>query len=300
MPDTVRLQTPVLLLVFNRPETTRAVFESIRSARPTEYFVAADGPRPDRKGEAERCEAARKIATTVDWDCKLHTLLRQQNLGAGPAVASAVSWFFDQVEAGIILEDDCVPSQSFYKFCEELLAHYQTTESVMHIAGHNFQYGRLRGNASYYFSRWPHSGGWATWRRAWRHYDFALIPEADRHDVWDGQWLLSVEKQKGVAILPNVNLVTNIGYGPDATHTRTPVRAAFLEAHEITFPLRHPKTISIDRQADELTYYANIRNIRDLRLIPLYEAWDYVAFRVKKLFKMLLGVLLGRAGRNVQ
>ncbi len=281
------LQTPILLLIFNRPDTTRVVFESIRSIRPAALYVAADGPRSAFAGDLSKCEEVRRMVTRPDWDCSLHRLFRDENLGAGPAVATAISWFFEQVPQGIVLEDDCVPSRSFYKFCEELLAYYQDEPRVMHISGSNFQYGRKRGRASYYFSRYPHSGAWASWRRAWKHYDFTLIPEADRRHVWDGQWLLSVERAEGMAVLPNVNLVKNIGVGEDATHTRTPQRFAMLPAREITFPLVHPRTMTIDQAADTLTYYANIRNVPSLWAIPLYHAWDYIEFRVRKLLRIL-------------
>lgn len=288
------LRIPVLLLVFNRPATTKAVFESIRSVRPSAYYVAADGPRFGRDGEKAKCAEAREIATNVDWDCDLKTLFRDHNLGAGPAVAQAISWFFDHEAHGIILEDDCVPNPTFYRFCEELLEYYQDNPTVMHISGNNFQYGRRRGAASYYFSRYTHSWGWATWRRAWKRYDFGVIAEADRAHVWDGQWLLAVERAHGMAILPNVNLVTNIGFGADATHTTTMERYAMLPTHEMAFPLVHPRKLAIDRAADTLTYYANFRNVSDLRLIPFYHAWDYAAFRVRKLLKILRNLLQGR------
>ncbi len=287
MPDTRCFETPILLVVFNRPETTRAVFESIRSIRPAALYVAADGPRAEFEGDVARCDEVRQIATRLDWDCSLHTLFRDRNLGAGPAVASAITWFFNQVPQGIVLEDDCIPSRSFYRFCGELLAYYQDNPAIMHISGNNFQYGRKRGTASYYFSRYTHSWGWATWRRAWKHYDFTLIPEADRSHVWDSQWLLSVERAHGMAALPNVNLVQNIGFGEDATHTRTLQRFAMLPAQEISFPLIHPQAMAIDRAADTLTYYANFRNVPSLRLIPLYHAWDYIEFRVRKLLRIL-------------
>ncbi len=245
----------------------------------------------------EICQAARDVATAVDWECSVHTLLRERNLGCGPAVASAISWFFEQVETGIILEDDCVPSQSFYRFCEELLTYYAAAPRIMHISGHNFQYGIRRGDASYYFSSWTHNGGWATWRRAWQHYDFTLVPEQHRHDVWDGQWRLTVDQQHGVAILPNVNLVTNIGYGAGATHTQANARAGFLEAHEIGFPLRHPSRIVVDKKADQFTYYANIRNVPDLRLIPLYRAWDFVVLHILKIAKLILRFLSQEPGK---
>lgn len=290
MADVRTFKTPILLLIFNRPETTKAVFESIRSVRPAEYYVAADGPRTLVEGEAARCIEARRMATAVDWECSVHTLFRSQNLGGGVGVVSAISWFLGQVDEGIILEDDCVASRSFYAFCEVLLACYRHNEIVMHISGHNFQYGRRRGDASYYFSKWTHSGGWATWRRAWQHYDFSLIPAATRKDVWDGQWMLSVEKRHGVAILPNVNLVTNIGYGPGASHTQGLARPGFLPARDINFPLRHPRKIRIDRSADTFTYYANIRNVPSLRLIWGYRILDFLALvpvRVRKLIRKM-------------
>ncbi len=285
--DPESLKTPVLLLVFDRPETTRAVVDTIRAARPSEYFVAADGPRPDRQDDAEKCRAAREIATAVDWPCNVHTLFRDSNLGSGPAVASAITWFFEEVPQGIILEDDCVPSRSFYRFCDELLSYYQENPVVMHISGDNFQYGKKRGNGSYYFSRYTHTWGWATWRRAWKQYDFELAPESERSHVWDGQWLISVEKSHGMAVLPNLNLVTNIGFGENATHTHTLERFAMLPAQEMPFPLKHPDRIEIDRAADIRTYYANFRNVPDLRLIPWYFLVDYVTFRAARLNNLI-------------
>jgi hypothetical protein len=294
MVDAGAFKTPILLLIFNRPETTKAVFESIRSVRPAEYYVAADGPRVELESDAAKCDEARRIATSVDWDCSLQTLLRDRNLGSGAGVASAITWYFDHVPQGIILEDDCVPSFSFYRFCEELLAYYRDNSAIMHISGNNFQYGRKRGPASYYFSRYTHSWGWATWRRAWKHYDFALSPEADRRHIWDGQWLLSVERNHGMSILPNVNLVQNIGFGPDATHTRTMERFAMLSAHEIAFPLQHPQRMAIDRAADNLTYYANFRNVPSLRIIWFYRALDFLALvpiRLRKGIRKLKMIL---------
>lgn len=269
--------TPVLLLVFNRPETTRRMFDTVRFIHPQSLFVSGDGPRPGEESDIGRCLEVQRIATTIDWPCELKTLFRGCHLGGGPAVASAISWFFEQVPEGIVLEDDCVPGQSFYRFCQELLAYYRDVPRIMHISGHNFQYGRKRGGASYYFSSWTHSGGWATWRRAWKHYDFSLIPEGQRQNVWDGQWRLTVERQHGVAVLPNANLVTNIGYGGAATHTRLPTRAAFLAAHEMDFPLRHPDGLKIDRGADLFTYYANIRGVRHLNLIRFHRLADFLA-----------------------
>lgn len=292
------LQTPVLLLVFNRPHTTRVVMDSIRSVRPATLFIAADGPRLERPDDTVKCAQARQIATKVDWDCQVRTLFRDVNLGAGPAVAQAVTWFFEHVSAGIILEDDCVPSASFYRFCQELLRYYDDNPLIMHVSGDNFQYGRRRGTASYYFSHYTHSWGWASWRRAWAHYDFTLIPPSDRPHIWDAQWTLSVERNHGFSIVPNLNMVTNIGFGDDATHTQKLARSAMLPALEMDFPLRHPANIAVDRSADDFTYYANFRNVPSLRLIMVYRAWDYVTFRVRKLVRLALGLVttLAQAG----
>lgn len=286
------LKTPVLFLVFNRPGVTRTVFERIRSARPATLFVAGDGPRPDVAGDDQLCAEARRLATQVDWDCSLQTRFPEKNLGPGPGVSSAITWFFENVEQGIILEDDCAPSGSFFNFCAQLLDYYREQPLIMHISGHNYQYGRRRGKASYYFSRYTHVGGWATWRRAWRQYDITLIPDAERQEIWDAAWMFSVRRSAGVAALPNVNLVSNIGFGPDATHTRSPRRFAFIPEQEMQFPLTHPRQISVDRAADVLTYYANFRNIPDLRLVWLYQVMDFIRLtgpRLGKLYKKIRG-----------
>lgn len=275
---------PVLLLIFNRPELTRQVFVRIREARPTQLFVAADGPRADRPGEAERCADARRVVDEVDWPCTVQRLFRDENLGCKKAVSSAIDWFFSHVDAGIILEDDCVPHPTFFRFCAELLARYRDDERVMVISGNNFQKAGWQTPHSYYFSVFNHIWGWATWRRAWQHYDGSLtewprlrqtswlsglfgsdvaanywrgifdMAHAEKIDSWGYAWTYSCWIQNGLAILPAQNLVTNIGFGPDATHTRNatsetanrPVAAA-------EFPLRHPLVMVRDYVADRYT-----------------------------------------------
>jgi hypothetical protein len=281
-------RTPILLLVFNRPETTSVVLESIRSVGPAQLYVAADGPRSDVAGEQQRCLEARRVATSIDWNCNVHTLYRDDNVGCALAVSSAITWFFEHEEEGIILEDDCVPSRSFYVFCQDLLERYRNNAAIMHVSGDNFQYGRRRGDASYYFSKYPFIWGWASWRRAWKRYEFESASADVRSSTWDAQWVLALEKYRGAAILPNVNLVTNIGFGADATHTKTLERFAQLPAKEIQFPLRHPTEVSIDKAADTFAYYANFRNVPDLRLIPLYQLWDYFYFRAKKIKRWII------------
>jgi hypothetical protein len=254
--------------------------EAIRIARPPRLYVAADGPR-QTPGEAEHCATARKIATQIDWPCELKTLFREQNLGCRLSVSGALDWFFREEEEGIILEDDCVPSQSFFPYCAELLGKYRHDERIMCISGVNFQDGR-RSPYSYYFSRYMHCWGWASWRRAWKLYDrdMHLWPEyrdsgllrgwsggdADfaefwtRHldrtaqgliDTWDHQWLLTCWINNGLTCLPSSNLVTNVGFGGSATHTVDALSPfANVPAGALEFPLSHPRFVSRNVEAD--------------------------------------------------
>jgi len=277
------LKVPVLFLIFNRPGTTQQVFNEIRKAQPSQLFVAADGPRKDRHADYELCKKTREIIQQVDWDCEVFTRFQDENLGCKRAVSSAINWFFSIVEEGIILEDDCIPDQSFFPFCQELLEKYRHDERIMMISGDNFQFGKKRTNYSYYFSKYFHVWGWATWRRAWKHYDIYMKswPEIkqggwlkdilkDNHaekfwenifentyhgkiNTWDYQWIFSCWIQNGISILPNVNLVKNIGFDGNATHTKNKNKQADLPANSIDFPLKNPDFIIIDNDADSRT-----------------------------------------------
>ncbi|MGH7177843.1 MAG: glycosyltransferase family 2 protein [Tepidisphaeraceae bacterium] len=280
MPD---LKTPVAFLIFNRPTQTARVFEQIRAARPQTLLVVADGPR----GEAEeaRCDAARAVLRGVDWKCDLRVNFAEKNLGCRKRVSSGLDWVFDQVDRAIILEDDCLPDPTFFPFCTELLDRYQDNEQIAMIGGVNLQDGQRRTAWSYYFSRITHIWGWATWRRAWKNYDVrmtrwptvrqtnwleALFGDSsvaafyrdnlDRiHsgevDTWDFQWALSVLLNDGLTILPETNLISNIGFGPDATHTRSvDSRDSQVPLDAMKFPLRHPQQIQVCEQADRYTF----------------------------------------------
>lgn len=168
------MRSPVLFIIFNRPETTARVLAAIRQARPPRLYIAADGPRPDREGEEDHCREARNVAMAVDWPCEVKTLFRARNLGCRHAVFSAITWFFKHEPEGIILEDDVVPHPDFFPFCDTLLEHYRDTPEVMQITGNNFQLGVRRGEASYYFSRFGHIWGWASWARAWNLCDLSM------------------------------------------------------------------------------------------------------------------------------
>ena len=276
--------TPVLFLIFNRPDKTQQVFEEIRKAKPRQLFVAADGPRESVAGETGKCQDTRKIIEQVDWDCEVNTLYRDQNLGCGKAVSSAIDWFFEQVEEGIILEDDCLPDQSFFYFCQEMLKKYQDDTRVMHVSGSNFQFGRIRGDGSYYFSKVANVWGWATWRRAWKLYDFdiksypKLLGDNILNDIfytnkmikahartfgnvyhrvwdnWDQQWIYVLYTNYGLSIIPNKNLVANIGFGTEAS------AKYYKNDQYISVPTEEiteivPPTFMVpDREADEYFY----------------------------------------------
>ena len=279
---TTPLDTPILFLVFNRPDLTARVFARIRECRPTRLFVAADGPRPAKEGEAEQCALTRAATENIDWPCDVKRLYREANLGCKVAVSGGISWFFDHVEEGIILEDDCLPDPLFFTFCADLLERYRTTDEVMQIGGTNFQDGRKAGNGSYYFTRYPHIWGWATWRRVWNGYDpeMARWPaerpavmarhltqrarnmisntfdevKAGRIDTWDYQFVFQLLSTGGVAINPQCNLVENIGFDERATHTKGGESPATITvpASDI-FPLRHPEIPVPDDSADLVT-----------------------------------------------
>lgn len=243
--------------------------------------MAADGPRHDRPAEQMLCQQARQVVMdAIDWPCELHTNFRAQNLGCKRAVSSAITWFFDHVEAGIILEDDTIPNQSFFRYCEEMLEIYKDDERVGVISGNNFQAESYTPNQSYYFSLYTYIWGWASWRRAWRKYDLEMKDwpqlrdqgwlldlhqniETARYwavqfermyqgliDTWDYAWTYSCWRSGMLSALPSRNLVTNIGFRADATHTTLENRLANLATAEMQFPLKHPKLILRDVNSD--------------------------------------------------
>jgi hypothetical protein len=280
-----QLTTPVVLTIFNRPDVTRRVFEIVRGAEPPQLFVIADGPRGDHRSDVERCAATRAVIQRVDWDCEVLTDYAECNMGLSDRVSSGLDWVFGQCERAMVLEDDCLPDPSFFRFCDELLERYRHDERMMAISGDNFQFGRRRTRHSYYFSRYNHCWGWATWRRAWRYYDHEMrlwplirdggwlgdILDGDRAAIrywsrvfegvykgrinsWAYRWTLACWLQGGLTVLPNANLVTNIGYGHRATHTGSRrSRYAHMESAEMLFPLVHPSFVIRDVRADAYT-----------------------------------------------
>jgi hypothetical protein len=274
----------VAFLIFNRPETTRRVFEEIAKARPGKLLVVADGPRRDRPGEQELCEKVRKIIEAVDWDCELLVNFAEENMGCARRVSSGIDWVFANVEEAIFLEDDCLPEPSFFRFCDEMLERFRNNEKVMSISGDNFQFGSRPSPFSYYFSRYVHIWGWASWRRAWKFYDVHMVvwPTLKQtgwlHDLfenkreakyweevfdqayqgktgtWDYQWLFATWRQSGLSIIPSVNLISNIGFGAGATHTgEGGGKLAAMATQEMLFPLSNPSAVIRDSLADDNT-----------------------------------------------
>lgn len=270
--------TPILFLIFNRPDTTRIVFDRIRQVRPSRLYVAADAPREGREREKLLCAEAREIVSSVDWPCEVKYLFREKNLGCKRAISSAISWFFEQEEYGVILEDDCLPDLSFFPFCEELLLRYKDDERIGHIGGNCFLPGVVRDGFSYDFCSVTHIWGWATWRRVWQQVDVdfpfweeykerrsslfcnkweeiyfsSFIPDALHHrqglNPWGVFYYFSLRLQHQLSIYPSVNLVTNIGLGdPNATHTTKKTNKLLVHSESMGFPLKHP-TFVMDNQ----------------------------------------------------
>lgn len=265
-----KFKVPVLLTIYNRPDTTAMVFKQIREYTPALLFIAADGPKENVVNDREKCAQTREIINQIDWDCEIKTLFREKNLGCKAALSNGINWFFQNVEEGIILEDDCLPNPAFFRFCAELLEYYRNDKRIMMISGDNFQFGKKCSEYSYYFSKYAYIWGWASWRRAWNYYDvdMKLWPKIrddstffnildtkkevsywknifemiymGKKNTWDYQWLFSCWLQRGFTIVPKVNLISNIGFGKMSAHTKVKSIFANLESEEIIFPLSHP------------------------------------------------------------
>jgi hypothetical protein len=297
------MKTPVAFLIFNRPDTTKKVFDAIRQAKPQKLLVVADGPRADRPGEAEKCEATREIIKLIDWDCEVLTNYSDVNLGCKKRVASGLNWVFENVEEAIILEDDCLPHPTFFQFCQELLEYYRYDTRVMHISGCNYGVLGSFPDQSYYFSKVTGVWGWASWRRAWKWYDVDINFWPDfckqgkllqgiftsekelkvrfknwegvhlgKIDTWDYSWHLTCICQAGLSIKPNHNLVSNIGFGLEATHTKsTRSHFAHLQTEAMQFPLKHPKFMLWDSDAEK-RYFQQMFNTGSFnRLLSLFK-----------------------------
>jgi hypothetical protein len=286
---------PVVVLLYNRPGLTAGLLDMVRQARPRTLLVVADGPRPGVAGDDERCAEARRIATRVDWPCEVFTDFASENLGCARRTTTGLDWAFEQVDRAIVLEDDVRPVPSFFGYCDALLERYADDERIMHIDGGNRLGVWARADHDYHFARHGNVWGWATWRRAWNRYDRTLqryrTPDAraaidanaldpahrelllwflDRDlasevDAWDYQWTLARYATTGLSIVPSRNLVTNVGFGADATHTVEPSDlAAAAHTHSVELPLCGPEVMVADDELDrDLLRLERLRSIQD-------------------------------------
>ena len=274
------MTVPVLLLGFNRPDKLCRAMEPLRQVRPERVFIAVDGPRDSRPGEADQCRKTQLAAESmIDWPCDVQKLYRTSNLGCRRAVSGAIDWAFQQVEELIVIEDDCVLDPSFFMFCEVLLDRHRHDERIFNIAAVNFQQGHRRGDGDYFASKYPHCWGWATWKRAWIHYadDMqALSPCDEQHsdpherdywqlifdkcvknkvDSWAYRWTFRCWQEGGLTLLPNVNLVNNIGFDEEATHTSQQIGGSrMLQSLQSLNP---PSSLAQNVEADAFTFAHN-------------------------------------------
>lgn len=306
-----KVNSPILFLIFNRPDITFKVFERIKEAQPSKLYVSADGPRID-KDEVALCTEARSITEMIDWECEVKTLFRTKNLGCRDAVSSAITWFFENEEEGIILEDDCLPANFFFAFCDALLHRYRSDDRIRHISGCNLQFKKTWGTGSYYFSNLTHVWGWASWRRVWKEYDkeltnyhedevgeqilniFAdpLIAEnwkrifravkSGEINTWDYQLTFINFFNNSLSIIPNQNLISNIGFRSDATHTVTPENPYSNIPLSSLTEIKHPVYILPSKCADFKTLDL------DFGIEQHHKKTRKLSFRLKSRIKKLL------------
>lgn len=278
-------EVPISFHVFNRPEVTARVFEVIKQIKPKYLFVTADGPRDINPDDKEKIKQVRKlIEENIDWDCELYKNYSDINKGSYKSTSEGITWVYDNVEEAIILEDDCLPHISFFRFCQELLDYYRHDKRISIISGNNFQKDMRGYPYSYYFSRYTHNWGWATWKRTWQKIDFQMkswkefresgglktifndkkaiyywdqifqkMSELGARQHWDYKLLLSSFMNNTLSILPSVNLVSNIGFGADATNCKARSWVANRTVIDMPFPLKHPSTIYQLYWADEMS-----------------------------------------------
>lgn len=278
---------PILFLIFNRPDTTEKVFSAIRSAKPSKLYVAADAARTHNATEQQRCQESKLVTEKLDWNCEVHRLYQETNLGCGKAVSTAISWFFAHEDSGIILEDDCVPHSDFFPYCAQLLEYYKDNQEIGIISGDHFQHKDFPKPASYYFSKYANIWGWATWKRTWEKFQLdvnqfdqkamqtaiqkrcnhrsertfwlKLFKRMQNHeiDTWDYPLQFSLWFHQMICIIPNYNLVSNCGFDSRATHTKSSSTLSNLETYPI-LPLVHPKRIEVNHRADSFFFNTHV------------------------------------------
>lgn len=302
------LQTPIAFCIFNRPNVTQRVFRAIANAQPKRLLIIGDGARPNRPGEADLVRQTRGIIGQIDWPCEVTTHFSETNLGCKHRMASGIEWAFEQSDELIILEDDCLPHPSFFDYCEAMLQRYRDDNRIMMISGDNFQ-PHIRSQSSYYFSRWPHIWGWASWRRAWSHFDVNISTwpqlkttrqletifgsdeeycyweslldrqHAGQIDTWDFPWAYAVWKNNGMTILPETNLISNLGFAESATHTTDgQSKLANLPVYDLG-KIRHPNEVKLNEDADQYTWHNILRPPAHRKQAVAKPKWYHRFFR---------------------
>jgi hypothetical protein len=306
--------TPILYIIFNRLDTVKQTFPRIKAQQPAQLFIAADGPRVNKLGEKEKCAEVREwVLSQIDWNCNVKTLFREENLGCGKNVSNAITWFFENIEQGIILEDDCLPNDSFFRYCEELLNKYKDNEKIFHISGDNpLQKCKCKNNASYYFAKLMHCWGWASWSRAFKKYCFDIdnnyqqvletntfFKKSDikkqwkkilddmlfhKIDTWDYQWSYKILELNAFCINPKVNLVQNIGMNSGAHYESSNSDSEGRQSFEMCFPLIHPKKIIFD-----------MKKVYKIQTLGRNSLKDFI-YRLRNLLLLPLKLLLKKIG----
>jgi len=313
-----RCKTPIIFFNLGRPEATRRVLDVIRKVQPERLFVVLDGARSE--AEEEKRKEVKQILENINWDCEVRRNYSEKNIGLRQRIPSGIDWAFENTDKLIILEDDTLPHELFFPYCEELLYKYENNDKVMNISGVNFQNKLSSFKKSYHFSYIAQIWGWATWRRAWNKYDgdMQVWPQAEKHglmqsifgkspeasywrylfdkmyqgkknDNWDAQWAFTLFINKGLSINPSVNLVSNIGAGEGATHgADKSARLANRPAHAIELPLSHLESFEVDKRADKAIMRSVFRVNNTLKKKIIWQLKNrlYVVYRLMKWLKL--------------
>ena len=314
--------TPIALFGFNRPHLIAQVFERIRKLGPQKLFFIMDGVRETHPNDKELCQQTQDVVVkNIDWDCEFFKNFSNTNLGCGKRISSGIDWVFKHVEEVIILEDDCLANMSFFRFYSEMLKKYRGMPEIMMVSGNNYLPQKWQLKSSYYFSRHVLAWGWATWKRAWNHFSldipnypkelskksfkkYFLNSREKRYykncfdsilkgcNVWSYQWSYALLKHKGFCVCPGVNLVSNIGFGKDSTHTVGEAPAEFLKVNELLFPLNHPKKIKMNKKLD-VYLFKYFLDLRGTSVKTYYEDFklyiaDILPIKFKKILKQYL------------
>lgn len=307
-----QIKSSVLLIAFNRPDTTQRVFDCIRKSKPSKLYFSVDGPRKNCIEDEANVSKVKQIVYQVDWDCDVYTKFNDFNLGCGPGPASAISWVFETEDRAIILEDDCVPAQPFFPYCDELLERYKNDTRIWLISGNNYNEEAVTTPHSYFFSKYGHSWGWATWKRCWQEMDlkmrkWPLIIEQDllksafqtkkeyrffarklnrvyqdhsaMSHIWDFQFMFTLKSNDALTIVPIKNLVSNIGY--IGTHNEKKNRFHDRAVDESFKIVSHPDFILCDVNYDKYHFNNHWNSKKD---IPMK-----IAKKMRKILKEFTG-----------